>query len=108
MMATCMATSRRSRANMIDRETFKKPPSGQHRIEEHKSNYRIRARASDVFIIPLKQRDLALGRGRGWIGQANWWFPEQSSNVAVKAFLRKVHALLDAGPEAAPATATGP
>jgi hypothetical protein len=80
-----------------ERVTFKKPPSAQHRLETPKPDYRIRTKAANATVIPLKQRDIPLGRGKGWIGQANWWFVELSPNPAVKPFLRKVRALLDNG-----------
>jgi hypothetical protein len=80
-----------------ERVPFKKPPSAQHRLETPKPDYRVRAKAGNAVVIPLKQRNIPLGRGKGWIGQANWWFAELSSNPAVRPFLRKVRAVLDNG-----------
>ncbi|MDN5005547.1 protein NO VEIN domain-containing protein [Bradyrhizobium sp. GCM10027634] len=83
-----------------ERVPFTKPPSTQHRLEKFKDNYRIRARAENMVIIPHKKRDIGLGRGKGWIGQANWWFPEKQSNAAIRRFVEKVRARIEAGPEA--------
>lgn len=83
-----------------DRVTFSEPPSAQHRLEKHKDNYRIRARAGNMVIIPHKQRDIGLERGKGWIGQANWWFPEKQSNKAIRQFVEKLRARIETGPEA--------
>ncbi|MEA2875562.1 MAG: hypothetical protein QOF14_758 [Hyphomicrobiales bacterium] len=80
-----------------DRVQFDKLPSAQHRLEKHKQSYRIRTRGANAVAIPIKRRDVRLGRGRGWIGQANWWFPERQSNVGIRRFLDRVSALLDAG-----------
>jgi hypothetical protein len=82
-----------------DRITFSKPPSAQHRLEKFKDNYRIRARAENTLIIPHKQRDIGLGRGKGWIGQANWWFPEKQSNGAIRRFVEKLRARIETGSE---------
>lgn len=81
-----------------ERVEFDEWPSPQHKIEPHKDTYRVRAKTADAFMIPPKQRHLRLQRGKGWIGQANWWFPEQSTAAGVKPFVRKVRALIDAGP----------
>lgn len=43
-----------------NRVAFSKPPSAQHRLEKHKDNYRIRAKAENVVIIPPKQRNIGL------------------------------------------------
>lgn len=85
-----------------EREKFEKLPSKQHRLEGHKHSFRVMAKADNTLVIPWKNRKIKLGRGKGWIGQANWWFPEKSKNTAVKAFLRKVHKLLDSGTELPP------
>jgi hypothetical protein len=91
-----------------DRVAFRKPPSAQHRLETHQTNYRIQAKAGDVFVIPPKQRAIQLGRGKGWIGQANWWFPERSGAPGVRPFLRKARALLDTGLEPGKLGSLGP
>jgi hypothetical protein len=83
-----------------DRVPFPKLPSAQHRLEKFKDNYRIRARAENMVIIPHKKRDIGLGRGKGWIGQANWWFPEKQSNAAIRRFVGKLRARIETGPEA--------
>jgi hypothetical protein len=81
------------------REKFDKAPSSQHRLERNKESFRIRARASNSVLIPLKQRNISLGRGKGWIGQANWWFPEKQSNAAIRHFVDKMRERLDLGPQ---------
>lgn len=90
-----------------EREYFEKPPSGQHRLDKHKESYRVRARAKNAVLIPLKQRNIRLGRGKGWIGQANWWFPEKQSNGAIRRFVDTIRARLDAGLELAPGNTGG-
>lgn len=86
-----------------ERVPFPKPPSAQHRLERFKDNYRVWARAENMVIIPHKQRGIGLGRGKGWIGQANWWFPEKQSNAAIRRFVEKVRARIEMGPEVAEA-----
>ncbi|WP_050991756.1 protein NO VEIN domain-containing protein [Bradyrhizobium yuanmingense] len=85
-----------------ERVPFRKLPSAQHRLERFKDDYRIRARAENMVIIPHKQRNIGLGRGKGWIGQANWWFPEKQSNAAIRRFVETMRARLDAGPDLVP------
>jgi len=79
-----------------ERQDFLKLPSRQHK-QEIGRDYRVRAKAGNAFVIPPKQRDLPLGRGKGWIGQANWWFIERSTNPEVKRFIIKAQALFDNG-----------
>jgi len=76
-----------------ERQHFRKRPSAQHRRDEL-STFRIQTDAENVQLIPPELRTVQLGRGKGWIGQANWWFPERSPNRDVKQFLREAHALL--------------
>lgn len=85
-----------------EREYFIKLPSAQHRLEKGRNNYRVRARAENAVLLPPKQRNIRLGRGKGWIGQANWWFPERQSSPDVKRFVRRMRQYLDAGPASAP------
>ncbi len=89
-----------------ERRDFQKMPSPQHKLDGVK-NFRVQAKARHARLLPLEQRTLALGRGRGWIGQANWWFPEQSDNPDVKSFLRKVRALMDGISDAPPSGRRG-
>jgi len=75
------------------RQMHEKLPTKQHRLDEVDS-YRISARATNARCLALEGRTIVLGRPPGWIGQANWWFPEQSENPDVPAFIAKVRALL--------------
>lgn len=75
------------------RQEHPKFPSVQHRADQIGS-FMVKANAENAMLLSLDQRDIALGSGPGWIGQANWWFPETSTHRDVPAFLRKVRALL--------------
>lgn len=75
------------------RQMHGKLPTKQHRLDKVDS-YRISARATNARCLALEERTIALGRPPGWIGQANWWFPEHSENPDVPAFIAKVRALL--------------
>lgn len=48
-----------------NRENFDGSPSTQHRLEGNKESIRIRTRARNAVLVPLKQRDIPLGRGKG-------------------------------------------
>lgn len=68
-------------------------PSAQH----HKDNitsYQVRARATDVVLLPPGKRTLKLQRGRGWSGQASWWYAEESSDPGAIRFVQSVKALI--------------
>ena len=75
------------------RQQHGKPPTKQHKLDQIDS-YMILARAADVRCLGLEDRPITLGRPPGWIGQANWWFPELSKHPDVPAFIAKVRALL--------------
>jgi len=73
----------------------------QHKKDEIHS-YRIRAKEGDATLLRLEDRSdpaLRLGKGEGWIGQTNWWFPEQKSQPAIKEFVRGLRAIIDGNGE---------
>lgn len=72
-------------------------PSAQHR-RDALDGYRIRAKNENITLLPFEDRSkpaFRLGKGTGWIGQANWWFPEQQSHPAIKEFVRGLRAIID-------------
>lgn len=81
-----------------ERQHFRKAPSAQHRREKDKGSYRIRTKSSNAILIPVKQRDIQLGRGKGWIGHANWWFPERQRDAAVRRFVKRMRTRIEEGP----------
>ena len=70
-------------------------PSKQHERAAIGS-YMVRARNEDVYLLPVEERNLDLKRGRGWSGQASWWYAEKSSNEDAIEFLAKVRERMDA------------
>lgn len=66
-------------------------PSQKH-LSADIDNFRVRAAAEDVVLLPIADRKLALGRGKGWSGQANWWYVDDSANPDARRFLTKVKA----------------
>ncbi|MBB6575391.1 protein NO VEIN domain-containing protein [Xanthomonas arboricola] len=75
------------------RQLHKKPPTCQHKLDKVDS-YMVSANTRNVRCLPIEERTLVLGRPPGWIGQANWWFPEHSEHADVPAFMTQVRALL--------------
>jgi hypothetical protein len=57
----------------------------------------VTASSANAVLLPLDERNVRLGKGPGWIGQTNWWFPETSQHADVPAFLKKIRALLAGG-----------
>ncbi|WP_448662821.1 hypothetical protein ACG3SL_19600 [Sphingomonas sp. CJ20] len=80
-------------------------PSARHRKDQIGS-YQVKARAADVVLIPPRDRDLQLRRGRGWSGQVSWWYAEDSTDPDAIAFLAAVRAKMD-GEAVAPIHAQG-
>jgi hypothetical protein len=78
------------------RQQFAAAPSRQHKLDGIKS-YRIRAKRSDVVIIPRDARAIRLGTGKGWMGHAQWWFAHlhTSKHSAVRAFIQRVSLFVD-------------
>lgn len=68
-------------------------PTRQHKQDQTRS-YMVSAKAANVRCLALEERTIELGRPPGWIGQANWWFPELSEHPKVPAFIAEVRALL--------------
>jgi hypothetical protein len=78
------------------RQHFTAAPSPQHKLDGIKS-YRIRAKRSDVVVVPRDARAIRLGTGKGWMGHAQWWFPHlhESRYSAIKAFIQRVSSFVD-------------
>ncbi|MGQ3674752.1 hypothetical protein ACT6QH_04535 [Xanthobacter sp. TB0139] len=77
--------------------TLPRPVSEPHRIGRMDS-YMVRARNENVFLLPVKQRTLNLGRGRsGWSGQTSWWYAEVTPNPEAAEFVEIVKAMMDSG-----------
>ena len=82
-----------------------RPPSEQHSADDL-MDYRISAKNEDVTLVPFEYRgrpEFSLGRGEGWIGQANWWFPERQTSDEVQEFLRNLRAAMGQVGERRPA-----
>ncbi|KVK59354.1 hypothetical protein L905_07630 [Agrobacterium sp. TS43] len=70
-------------------------PSGQHKLDEILS-FQVRASAEDVHLIPLSKRheDLYLQRGKGWSGQASWWYADGTTDPDAKSFVKSIRAMI--------------
>lgn len=71
------------------RQYFDRLPSMQHKRDGIDS-FRIRAKSSDSSLLSLDEREIRLGKGKGWIGHTPWWFPEVSENSEVRKFLLEI------------------
>ncbi|MCT7667416.1 hypothetical protein [Shinella kummerowiae] len=73
-------------------------PSAQHAADELGS-FRVRARADDATLLPLKARTerLHLRRGSGWSGQTSWWYAEDTEDPDARAFVKAVRQLMRGG-----------
>jgi HNH endonuclease len=79
-----------------ERQHFDILPSSQHQ-KDGLNSFVVRAKAKDVVRIPIEQRNVRLKSGQGWMGHAQWWFPQEhaSRTVEVKKFLRELIPLLE-------------
>lgn len=77
-----------------ERQEFSKSPSKQHAKDELTS-FHIRARSQDVVRLDIDERELAMGKGPGWMGQTPWWTPPSNPRAEVQRFLSNVRALID-------------
>jgi hypothetical protein len=80
-----------------ERQKFEKPPSPQH-AKDKIATYRVYAKSEDATRVLFEERldpALCLGRGKGWIGQVNWWFPERQPDPAIKKFVRDLRKYID-------------
>lgn len=84
-----------------ERQEHSKRPTKQHGLDKVGS-YMVSAKAANMRCLLLEERTIGLGRPPGWIGQANWWFPEDSDNPEVPAFIAKVRRLLATHKRASP------
>jgi 5-methylcytosine-specific restriction protein A len=70
-------------------------PTKQHQKDKI-TNYRIRAKTNDVYLIPENERNLRLGSGTGWMGEKAWWYAVVDGNKEIARFLDKVNTLIGA------------
>lgn len=75
-------------------------PTGQHGNDEIDS-YRVRARIEDVVLLKPAQRTMDLQRGKGWSGQASWWYADDTSDKDARRFVREVLKAVNGGKFAA-------
>jgi hypothetical protein len=80
-----------------ERKDFSRRPSKQH-ARDHVRNYRIRALAKNVRRLDLDERQLAMGRGPGWMGHTPWWTPPTNPSKEIRKFLEDVLKLIDGVP----------
>lgn len=71
-------------------------PSDQHQHDQIES-FRVRARAEDVHIVPFPERNesLYLQRGKGWSGQASWWFADDTESPEARRFVKSIRDRID-------------
>jgi hypothetical protein len=72
-------------------------PSARHREDEIRS-FRVRTKVENAFLLPTRQRTMRLGRGKGWSGQASWWFANETTNGEARKFVRKVVKVINEQP----------
>jgi hypothetical protein len=78
-----------------NRQELRTYPSPQHRKDNIKQ-YRVRAKASDVWLLPVEDRALRMGQGKGWMGQTPWWVPpDNPDDEEIRTFLKEVAELLN-------------
>lgn len=79
-----------------NRQSFKTTPSKQHR-QDGITDYRIKAKVSDVELLAPQERDLVMPKGKGWMGEKAWWYAD-SDQQEVLSFLEVVRDLLNGNP----------
>lgn len=72
-------------------------PSAQHR-EDGIRSFRVRTRVENAFLLPPKQRTFRLSRGKGWSGQASWWYAERTTNGEARKFVSNVMQVINGQP----------
>ncbi len=80
-----------------ERQEFPRPASKQH-ARDHLTNYRIRTLAEDFRRLDLDHRQLAMGRGPGWMGHTPWWTPPRTPAAEIRKFVEEVRELIDGLP----------
>lgn len=68
-------------------------PTAQHRRDEI-TDYRISASEVDIYLIPEYNRNICLGRGKGWFGRKPWWYAD-NPNDDVEEFLSNIQNLMN-------------
>ena len=79
-----------------ERQEFPRPPSKQHARDDLET-FRVRAKSGDVVRLDIDDRELAMGKGPGWMGHTPWWTPPSTPPADIRRFLRDVRALIDSG-----------
>jgi hypothetical protein len=69
-------------------------PSAKH-VENDITSFRVRTRFDNAFLLHPEKRTMRLGRGKGWSGQASWWYAEDTRNKDARKFVGKVMELIN-------------
>ncbi|MER8731174.1 hypothetical protein NKI41_17800 [Mesorhizobium sp. M0601] len=78
------------------RQHFKgRNPSAQHYKDKIRS-FRARTLAENAFVLPPEDRH----RGKGWSGQASWWYANDTTDRSARAFVKRVKAFIEGEPVA--------
>lgn len=81
-----------------DRQDFPKSLLTRQHKRDKIDSYRVRAARENATLLPLKERSspvLRLGIGKGWIGEANWWFPERQPDPIIRKFVAGLRAFIN-------------
>nr|WP_156942046.1 hypothetical protein [Mesorhizobium sp. LNHC220B00] len=74
-------------------------PSAQHYKDKIRS-FRAGTLAENAFVLPPEDRHLRLRRGKGWSGQASWWYANDTTDRSARAFVKRVKAFIEGEPVA--------
>ena len=75
------------------RQRFDDFPTAQHR-RDGIDTYRVKADWRDATLLPPEQRLLKLSRGKGWMGQTQWWAPRHAT-TPIRKFLSELDSLME-------------
>lgn len=80
------------------RQHFPVAPSRRH-ARDRVASFMVRVAADNAHLLDLDDRELAMGRGPGWMGHTQWWVPSGDSGVEVRRFVTQVVARMEASKE---------
>ncbi|HPE61857.1 MAG TPA: hypothetical protein PLB10_16105 [Thiolinea sp.] len=77
-----------------ERQFFSEAVSEQHQRDDLKS-YRIRGLSQNCVRLDVKQRQVRMGSGTGFMGMTPWWYPPENAVGEVREFVDQVRGLLE-------------
>lgn len=70
---------------------WQEPPQGSNRTFNNEPlGYYVKAKEKNCVLLPIEKRTLQIARGKGYMGQANIWYPDEGFERRLIQLIKKL------------------